>query len=286
MKRKLILAGFVCILFSTGCNIQRMGVNMATPMLGDLMDKMMRLKSARLAEEGLPSNLLLISALVEFSPKNKELLTIASQAYASYGLFKEDENPAFASEIYLIGKGYGFKALKLNSKFRKGTNEGKKPTDLVHYFGKKDVPTLFWVGMNWGQFINLNKSEPRALIDIPNVIALMQRCVELDEGFYYGGPHLFFAAYYAGLPPIMGGGPKKAFVSFKKAFKASGGKFLLPYVFFARYYTTLIKDEELFEKTLKKVLDTPSDILPEAYLANEMSKKKARFYLKSKDRYF
>jgi len=287
MKGWTLCAVWMMGLSLAGCGfMERKGVDMATPILSDTVDNMMRLKSARLAKEGLPSQILLISALVEFSPNNKQLLTIASQAYASYGLIKEDTDPRYASEIYQIGREYGFRALKQNGKFEKGLKEGKKPHEMVAYFKKDDVPTLFWAAMNWGQYINLNKNEPKALVELPGVIAFMGRCIELDETYYYGGPHLFFAAYYAGLPPIMGGGPKKSIASFKKAIEASKGKFLLPYVFYARYYTTLVKREDLFEKTIQKVLATPSSILPEAYLANEIAKVKARFYLEHKELYF
>ena len=287
MKWFLSCTAGILAIGMAGCGfVERKGVDTATPLLSHTVDNMMRLKSARLAESGLPSQILLISALVEFTPNNPRLLTIASQAYASYGLMKEDADPNYASEIYQIGKEYGFRALKQNGKFKKGLLEGKKPHEMVSYFGKNDVPTLFWAAMNWGQYINMHKSDPKALVEIPGVIAFMGRCIELDETYYYGGPHLFFAAYYAGLPPIMGGGAKKSIESFKKSIQVSNGKFLLPYVFYARYYTTLIKREDLFEKTLQKVLDTPSSVLPEAYLANEISKSKARFYLEHKELYF
>jgi len=83
MKWFRVCTAGILVVGMAGCGfIERKGVDTATPLLSRTVDNMMRLKSARLAESGLPSQILLISALVEFTPNNPRLLTIASQAYA------------------------------------------------------------------------------------------------------------------------------------------------------------------------------------------------------------
>jgi hypothetical protein len=85
---------------------------------------------------------------------------------------------------------------------------------------------------------------------------------------------------------MMGGGVDKAKKEFDIVFEITDGKFLLAKVLFAQYYATLLKEEELFKNTLNEVLNTPSDILPDATLANEVAKVKAKILLEKAGEYF
>ena len=78
---------------------------------------------------------------------------------------------------------------------------------------RKDVPYLFWAGASWGNWIGLNQGSMAAMAELPKVEMLMRRALELDEGFYYGGPHIFMGIWYASRP-AMAGGDLKALVSF------------------------------------------------------------------------
>jgi len=39
-----------------------------------------------------------------------------------------------------------------------------------------------------------------AMSELPRVEWMMKRALELDEGFYYGGPHLFMGIWYGSRP--------------------------------------------------------------------------------------
>jgi len=241
-----------------------------------------------LAEQALASDLKLLEGLIKTDPGNEKLLLMASQGFGAYALgFVEENNPERAKNLYLRGREYGLKILNKNLKFQKsitGTTEELK--QFLDLFSQKDVPVLFWTANNWASWINLNFNNPEALIDLPRVQLLMERVLELDESYFFGGAHLFFATIYAVRPPILGGDMKKSEHHFNRCFNFSQEKFLLPYVFYAQYYFTRQFDEESFVKTLNKVIDTTGDILPGQQLPNAIAKKKARKLLKNKDEHF
>jgi len=125
-----------------------------------------------------------------------------------------------------------------------------------------------------------------AMAEIPKVVSLMQRVLELDEGFYYGGPHLFLAVYHLSRPKAYGGDPERAHRHFEKAFELSQERFLMAHVLYAKYYARQTFDRELFLLTLEKVLEAPADSVPELTLLNTLAKQQAKGLLEQVDDYF
>lgn len=287
MKRVMGIAMGVLVLSGCSC-LMRMGVNSMAGTFKTMGASARRQQDTEVARLAFPSNLLMLDGMLDVSPNNKDLLGIACEAYCGYAMsFVEDKDPEEASKLYIKGRDYGLHALKAkNSGFRKALARGMKFTEAVAYIRKKDVPQAFWTGNCWASWLNVNKRDPKALFELANIKAIMERVKELDDTYFYGGVHLFYATYYAGLPVIAGGGADKAEAEFSKALEISRGKLLLIRLFRAQYYDTLIKDEDEFVKDLKAVIDAPEDILPEQALANEVAKNKARKLLKDKEKYF
>jgi len=125
-----------------------------------------------------------------------------------------------------------------------------------------------------------------ALADMPMLEATMQMVIELDQGFYYGSPHLHMAVYLAAKPSMAGGNLDKAKEHFDEAFAQGADKLLSAKVLFARYYALRLKDRALFVKTLQEVIEAPVDEVPELTLSNTLAKEKARELLERADEYF
>ena len=115
---------------------------------------------------------------------------------------------------------------------------------------------------------------------------MMKRTLELDEGFYYGGPHLFMGIWFASRPKIAGGDLKKAQEHFLKALDLGQGKFLMAYVYYANYYARKKMDKDLFTATLQKVLEIPADTSPNLVLLNTVAKRQAKELLSRVEEYF
>ncbi len=85
---------------------------------------------------------------------------------------------------------------------------------------------------------------------------------------------------------MLGGDPEKAKSHFEKNLEITQGKFLLTYVYYARYYAAKILDEDLFNQFVVKIEETPADVLPEYQLLNMIAKEKVKYLNKIKDDLF
>ncbi len=290
----LVLAG--CCLLTSCSFLERKGVDTATPFLEHTVNNLLRLENARLAKEGLAGQILLISALCEFTPQNATLLTLASQAYASFGLLVEEEDPGYAEEVYEVGKGYGLQALAYeNHAFQEGLARGTKIAYMADRLKKDDVPAAFWYGMNTGlglmlaldnRVVPLESDHPEKVAQMGDLAELFKKILELDDSYFFYAPRLFQGAYYMLIGPLIGGGSEPASREFSIAFKKTENRFLLTHVFYARYYLTNLPDKGRFQKTLTYVLNTQADVMPEAALANAIAKEKARWLLEHQDLFF
>ncbi|MCI0495663.1 TRAP transporter TatT component family protein [candidate division KSB1 bacterium] len=242
----------------------------------------------KLAEQAIASDLKLLEGLIKSDPGNDKFLLLACQGFASFALgFIEDDDPQRAQPFYLRGRDYGLKILNQNSLFQKALTADLDQLGLaLKKFDKNDVPALFWTANNWANWITLNLTDTDALADLPRVQLMMQRVLELNESYFFGGAHLFFATIYASRPKILGGDMEKSKQHFDRCFEFCQEKFLLPYVYYARYYATRAFDAELFASTLNKILAASDDILPEQRLPNAIAKQKASILLQKSEAFF
>ena len=268
--------------------VQRMATDMVVPSLEDMVETTLKSDDLVNAQSLMETVLPLLDGLIEFSPDNASLLTIAAEGYALYSFgFVEDVDRQRAIKLYAKGKGYGMRALKQNCYFESALESGEDFSEAVQYLTEDDVAAAFYTSFGWAFWAirSIQEGNMMAAFDLPKITALMDRVIELDETFFEGGPHLFYGAYYGALGPNFGGGPEKAKVSFEKAFEISSN-FLTTHYFNALYYAIPTMDEELFDKELKYVLETPNDALPEMALANAVAKVKAQSLLNEKWKYF
>lgn len=237
--------------------------------------------------EGMPAYLMLMDGMIEAWPDNDQLLIAAAQGYSSFAsAFVEDQDKDYANFLFAKGRQYALKSLGM-----RGFKEPlQSPLDDfkegLNALGKKDIPYLFWAATCWANWISLNLDSMEALAELPRVEMMMKRVLELDEGFYYGGPHLFMGIWYASRPKIAGGDLKKAQGHFLKALDLGQGKFLMAYVYYANYYARQTLDKDLFVSTLQKVLEARADIFSDLTLLNTVAQKKAKELLSRVEEYF
>jgi len=240
-----------------------------------------------LVRQGLPSYLMLIDGMIGSNPENQDLLLAGAQAYSSYASLLEEEESSRASQLIQKSKVYALKALEQNPLF-KGAPEN--PLDLfqkqMEKAEKSQAPFLFWIGSIWGTWIAQGPDSMEGMADLPKVEALMDRVLELDPGYYYGGPHLFKGIMLSARPVQYGGNLEKALTHFQQALKYSQGKFLMTQIYYAQYYAKQRLDRDLFVNTLNQVLSTPADIEPDLTLINTLAHDKAKRLLNQVDEFF
>jgi hypothetical protein len=274
----------LCLL-AAGCSFKQAAVRATAPIIEDTFRAFNEEEDPILAEAAAASNLKLLEGLLKSDPDNRGFLLLAARGFGGYAFaFAEEKDPDRAGKLYLRGRAYGMRLLR---------NHGFIPPSGLKAFrravlnlGPDSVPAIFWTAYNWANWANLNQTSPRALADLPRVAAMMQRVLDLDEKYFYGGAHVFFGSYYGGRPKIAGGDVKAAKRHFERAVEIARGKFLVNLVFYARYFAIPSQDRETYIKLLRKVTQAPAGILPAERLANTIARMRAKRMLDEVDEYF
>lgn len=286
-------AAFKLISFSiilttlSACSIDKMMVRASMPMIEGGIEAMNAEPDLQLAEDSMPANLGLLNGMIHLDPENIQLHVYAAQAYygLSYG-FTEDKELKRSQEFYLRGLKHGLIALQLS-----GLDNAKKlnPLDLEEQLQKldeDDVAALFWTASNWAKWIDLNRDKASSLIQLPKPTAMMQRVLELDDTFYFGGAHIYFGVLYGARPPMFGGDFEKSRKHFDRAREITDNKLLVADLLQAQYLSRQMNDRDDFHQRLTYIINAPEDLYPEATLLNQIVKRKAKRLLRYEARWF
>jgi hypothetical protein len=254
-----------------------------------------------MAREGLPATVLQLATFYTAAPDNPVFAELTAQAYAQYtfGFLEDDlekmgeaDSPARTALVARCTDNYD-RAYKIAVHMLEAddkdfaseikTNPDKAIGELKR---KEDAVGLYWAGFALGAAINLHRDDVGRVAELSHAIAMLERAHQLDPEYFNHGAALTLGVVYSSQGKAMGGNPEKAKALFEEVFKATDGKFLMAKVFYARFYATVTQDRPLFEKTLKEVLETPGDVMPDARLANELAKRRAARYLKQAEDLF
>ena len=252
-------------------------------------------------ENTLANNLKTLERLAKTG--NTGLIVKTARAHSSYSGFLEDkmENATIAGDFetademrsqaiahYIRSEEYAFKALAKSDKtFKQARTVGMPEFEkAVQKLKKKQVEPLFWAAYAIARGISLQKDDPMQVIALARVEVMMQRVLELDETFYFGSAHLFYAVYYGDRSPAIGGDPEKAKKHIDYVDKLNEGKFLMAKLYLALYYAYPKQDLKLYKQTLQEVIDAPQDIYPGEEAATSLAKARAKRWLSQTDMLF
>lgn len=271
----------------SGCSINQMVVRTSVPMIEGGVEALNHETDLKLAEDSIPANLNMLLGMINIDPENAQLHTFAAQAF--YGLaygFNEDNRPERASTFYLRGRKHGLKALAISG----ANNLLDAPIadfeEQVRRLNKDDVPAMFWTASCWAKWIDMHRDDTEALAQLARATALMQRVLELDETFYYGGAHMYFGVYYGSRAPMLGGNFEKSAQHFDRAREITNHKLLIPDLLQAQYLDRQKQDREDFHQRLTAIINAPDDLMPELGLQNAIAKRKAHMLLNKENEWF
>ncbi|MCG6937711.1 MAG: TRAP transporter TatT component family protein [Gammaproteobacteria bacterium] len=271
----------------TGCSVDQMVVRTSIPMIEGGVEALNHETDLELAEESIPANLNMLMGMINIDPENTQLHTFAAQAY--YGLaygFNEDYRPERASVFYLRGRQHGLQALEISGASNLLDSTIADFDKQVSEMGKDDVAAMFWAASCWAKWIDLHRNDPEAIAQLARATALMQRVIELEDTFYYGGAHMYFGVYYGSRAPLLGGNFEKSRQHFDRARKITGSRLLIPDLLQAQYLARQQQDRQDFHNRLTKIVNAPDDLMPELGLQNEIAKRKARLLLTKESEWF
>ncbi len=221
----------------------------------------------------------------EADPKNADVLVKLTRAhyFLADGYLRNDDK----AYLEMMDKGvkWGEKAMVAASpEFEAKMRDGTKYPEAVKSVGAAGVPAMYWYASSLGKWAK-KKGFAVLLGQKDNVKATMDRCLELDPNFYYGGPHRYFGAYYAIAPSFAGGDLEKSKVHFKKSLEIEAN-YIGTKVLWAAELAVKQQDEETFDKLLAEVLATKDDVIPEVTPETIVEKQKAQELIDQKDDLF
>jgi hypothetical protein len=281
-----------CILLTaallSACSVGQMVVRGSQTILDSGVDSMNRETDLELARAAMPANLKLIEGMLLEDPQNQELLLYAAQGFYgySYGFIELDDSER-AQQLYRRCYHYALTALELAGL---GLDPETAATDELEAatatLGKAAVPALFWSASCLAKWIDLNRDDIASVASLASAATLMQRVLELDDSYYYGGPHIFYGVYYGGRSPMFGGNFELAEEHFRRAAEINQQKLLMVDLLQAEFLYRQQLNRTAFHDTLQFILDAPQGLYPEMALVNAISKQRAEYLLELEDEWF
>ena len=182
-----------------------------------------------------------------------------------------------ARSLYRRGRDHGLRGLGLSvDELRRA------PRQTLASAQRSDVALLYWTGAAWGALIALSKSDPEALADIPAVEALIDRALELDEGFERGAIHTFLINYEMVRQGAAGDPAERARRHFARAVELSGGRDAAPLLALAEAVCIPAQRRAEFEALLERALSVEGG----DRLANLVLQRRTRWLRSRTDRLF
>ena len=285
---KRILCLMATALLLSACSMGQMVVRGSQTILDSGMDSMNRETDLQLAKEAMPANLKLMEGMLIEDPNNRDLRLYAAQGFYGYSYgFIELEDPERAGQLYRRCYTHAHKALSLAG-FT--ADPETATTDELQAAaantGKRAVPALFWTASCLGKWIDVNRDDLSAVSGLGNAAVLMQRVLELEDDFYYGGAYMFFGVYYGGRSPMLGGNFVLSEQNFARAAEINDNKLLIVDLLAAEYLYRQQLNQTAFHDRLVYILEAPEDLYPEMALVNGISKQRAAFLLEMENEWF
>jgi hypothetical protein len=281
------------------CSIRKFAVRTVANSLTGGPDVYGTDEDPELVRDALPFGLKTMEGLLAAVPDHQGLLLTLCKGYTTYAFaYVQSEGDLVVNSDYAKSVALHQRALKLDLRARgyglrglearyKGITEQLKldPAKAAARIQKRDVPMLYWTAAAWGSAISLGKDQPELLADLPAIHALMDRGLQLDEGFEAGAIHEALIVLEA-LPPAMGGSETRAREHFARAIELSHDGKPGPYVTLAQSVSVLRQDRKEFRSLLEKALTFDPEKDPANRLATIVTERKARALLDRQDEFF
>lgn len=248
----------------TSCgSLNKVAVSSSSSMLYQAAANIETSKNFKNFEASVVPNLQLIEGLLSIDPKNKELLATLTKGYAGLAFvvnetkYLEDylldiddskhlvemrENYSFAINYglrYLSAKGIEYsdlvKAIRSQSSVEKLLD---KKLSREHV----DVELVVFLAQSIGSMINFDRTNLVLVSQLPIVKSMFDWACAIEPEINHGGCDLFYGAYYAGRPKMLGGDPSKGREYFKKMINNRPNNWLAR-VAFIQYYLIPLSDE-------------------------------------------
>jgi predicted anti-sigma-YlaC factor YlaD len=241
-----------------------------------------------------------MESLLNENPRHKGLLSATASGFTQYAyafvqqeademeatdLAAATQMRARAKRLYLRARNYGLRGLEAS---RAGfeTSLRSNASAAARTTTRRDVPLLYWTAVSWAAAISLSKDDPNLVAEVPMMEALIDRALELDEGFSNGAIHSFLITYEMSRQGASGEPAARARKHFDRAVELSKEREAGPFVALAEAVSVQKQDLKEFEALLNRALAINPDEHPETRLVNSVMQRRARWLLSRKAELF
>ena len=295
MKRLVL---FSAMLLSS-CSVKRYAINQLGNALAGTNSTFAADDDPELIRAAVPFSLKLVESLLAESPRHQALLLTAARGFTqyAYAFVQEDADEledtdkvaatamrARAAKLYLRGRNYGMRGLEVKHPGFAARLKAN-PKEAVKELKKSEAPIMYWTAISWGAALSASH-DFTMLPEIPRFEALIDRVLELDEGFDEGTVHTFLITYEMARLNGKGDRAARAKEHFDRAVALGGGHQAGPLVAYAEYVLVAQKNKIEFQNMLRQALRMDLNASPENRELNLAVQRRARWLLSRTDKLF
>lgn len=292
--------GLLLLVVGSGCSVRKFALRQAGNALAGTGTTFASDDDPEFVKSAVPFGLKVMEAVITEVPDHQGLRRAATSGFAQYSFAfiqteaDEAEERDFAQaealrararRMYLRARNHGLGGFEVaHPGF---TNRlAAAPREAVRSLKKSDVPLLYWTALAWGGAISLSKDNPGNLAEIPQMEAMIDRALELDESYDQGAIHSFLISYEQARSDGKGDARARAREHFERAVALSQGRQAAPFVSYAEAVSVQTQNLAEFDQLLKQALAINPDAFPEYRLANLIYQRRARWLLSRRDQLF
>ncbi len=299
MRASLLIALLVAFL-GGGCSVKRFAVNRVGNALAGSGTTFASDDDPELIRQAAPFSLKLMESVLADTPRHRELLLATTRGFTQYAyafvqLDADETEPrdvaaaeamrTRARRLYLRARDYGLRGLEVNHPgFGRALQED--PKTAVRVTKRRDVPLLYWTAASSGAAIAVSKNRPELVADQPQVEAMIDRALELDESFEDGAIHVFLISYEMARRGVAGNAAERARKHFERAMELSGGQLASPLVAYAEDVCVQQQNRAEFTSLLQQALAIDVNARPHWRLENLIMQQRAQWLLSRTDELF
>ena len=295
-----VIALALAFMLAGGCSFKKLAVNKVGDALAGGATTFSSDDDPELVKAAVPFSLKLMESLLAESPEHEGLRQAACSGFTQYAyafvqqeadeaesqdLARATELRGRARRLYLRARNHGLRGLEAGHR-RFGDELRAHPREAVRATRKKDVPLLYWTAVSWAAAIALSKDDPNLVAEVPQMEALIDRALELDESWDHGAIHTFLITYEMGRAGGLADPAARARQRFERAMELTAGNQAAPFVSYAEAVCVQKQDLPRFDALLARALAINPDAHPDFRLANLIMQRRAKWLLSKREELF
>ena len=266
-KFRLIIVTITLMTFLSSCStFNKTVVGSSSDLIYNSGNSLLGESNFEIFKSGVPANLILMEGLLSQSPKNQNLLAGLNKGYAGYAFAvnetlkieeewseaKTEDGRKQALFNYTRSLNFGIRYLQEKGiEFIEIISRMNEP-QAVHQIltknltsDKRDLEVVLFTAQSLAALINLQKDNMGFVSQLTAAKEMFDWICQKDPSINYGTCDVFYGAYEAGRPTMLGGNPKKGKEIFLKAISKHPHNWLLR-TSYIQFYLIPQNDEEGF----------------------------------------